>query len=218
MRLSEPDDPLARIAEGRAGLGLVVRPDAPPLPGLDLVRLLDDPYRVVFHPDHPPAGREAVELADLAKEPWIGSEPPGPCLHAVLQGCAAAGFTPEVAVECQDYTPAQGFVAAGLGIALLPRLGLAVPRPGVAVRPVRGPEPARTVRAALRSGAPPAPALTGLLTAPREAAGPLGDPFFRTSVRELRRGAAHRAARSLVPGTSPGAPPVARARAGTLPS
>ncbi|MEU3390141.1 hypothetical protein [Streptomyces albidoflavus] len=43
MRLSEPDDPLARIAEGRAGLGLVVRPDAPPLPGLDLVRLLDDP-------------------------------------------------------------------------------------------------------------------------------------------------------------------------------
>ncbi|RZD55623.1 LysR family transcriptional regulator [Streptomyces albidoflavus] len=177
LRLSEPDDPLAEVAEGRADLGLGVRPDAPPPPGVDLVRLLDDPYRVALPPDHPLAGREVVDLADLAEEPWIGSEPPGPCLHAVLQGCAAAGFTPEVAVECQDYTTAQGFVAAGLGVALLPRLGLAVPHPGVTVRPVRGPEPARTIRAALRSGAPRTPALTGLLTALREAAGPLGGSF-----------------------------------------
>ncbi|PJT52092.1 LysR family transcriptional regulator, partial [Streptomyces albidoflavus] len=39
------------------------------------------------------------------------------------------------------------------------------------------PEPARTIRAALRSGAPRTPALTGLLTALREAAGPLGGSF-----------------------------------------
>ncbi|MFJ3564632.1 MULTISPECIES: LysR family transcriptional regulator [Streptomyces diastaticus group] len=174
LRLSEPDDPLAEVAEGRAGLGLVVRPDAPAPPGVDLVHLLDDPYRVALAPGHPLAGRQVVELSDLAKEPWVGSEPPGPCLHAVLHGCAAAGFTPEVAVECQDYTTAQGFVAAGLGVALIPRLGLAVPHPGVTIRPVRGPEPTRTIQAAVRSGAPRTPALTGLLTALRDAASPQG--------------------------------------------
>ncbi|WP_436740251.1 LysR family transcriptional regulator [Streptomyces sp. BBFR102] len=176
LLLSEPDDPLAEVAGGLADLGLVVRPEAPPPPGVDLAHLLDDPYRVALPADHPLAGREVVELADLAKEPWIGSEPPGPCLHAVLRGCAAAGFTPEVAVECQDYTTAQGFVAAGLGVALLPLLGLAVPHPGVVVRPVRGPEPARAIRAATRSGAPRTPALTGLLTALREAARSGGGP------------------------------------------
>jgi pimeloyl-ACP methyl ester carboxylesterase len=42
---------------------------------------------------HRLAGRRgAVDLADLAAEPWVGSERAGPCLDAVLDACAAAGF------------------------------------------------------------------------------------------------------------------------------
>ncbi|MEV7673883.1 LysR substrate-binding domain-containing protein [Streptomyces sp. NPDC088752] len=166
-----------RIAEGapdaEADLTLVVRPRGGPDAygeGLRLVHLVDDPYRAVLPKGHPLAGRRAaVELAELAAEPWVGSERPGPCLDAVLEACAAAGFSPDVAVECEEYAAAQGFVAAGLGVSLIPLMGLGSRRPGVAVRRVRGPEPVRAIHAAVRESSLALPAVRGLLTALREA-------------------------------------------------
>ncbi|MFE8938237.1 LysR family transcriptional regulator [Streptomyces sp. NPDC000963] len=166
-----------RIAEGapdaEADLTLVVRPRGGPDAygeGLRLVHLVDDPYRAVLPKGHPLAGRRAaVELAELAAEPWVGSERPGPCLDAVLEACAAAGFSPDVAVECEEYATAQGFVAAGLGVSLIPLMGLGSRRPGVVVRRVRGPEPVRAIHAAVRESSLALPAVRGLLTALREA-------------------------------------------------
>ncbi|RSS41569.1 LysR family transcriptional regulator [Streptomyces sp. WAC08241] len=166
-----------RIAEGapdaEADLTLVVRPRGGPEAygeGLRLVHLVDDPYRAVLPKGHPLAGRRAaVELAELAAEPWVGSERPGPCLDAVLEACAAAGFSPDVAVECEEYATAQGFVAAGLGVSLIPLMGLGSRHPGVVVRRVRGPEPVRAIHAAVRESSLALPAVRGLLTALREA-------------------------------------------------
>ncbi|MFJ4341696.1 LysR substrate-binding domain-containing protein [Streptomyces sp. NPDC088915] len=165
-----------RIAEGApdpdADLTLVVRPRGGPDAygeGLRLVHLVDDPYRAVLPKGHPLAGRRAaVELAELATEPWVGSERPGPCLDAVLEACAAAGFSPDVAVECEEYATAQGFVAAGLGVSLVPLMGLGSRHPGVVVRRVRGPEPVRAIHAAVRESSLALPAVRGLLTALRE--------------------------------------------------
>jgi DNA-binding transcriptional LysR family regulator len=122
----------------------------------------------VLPADHPLAARR-VELADLAGEPWIGSEPPGPCLDVMLDACTAAGFTPNIVARSEDYPTAQGFVA-GLGIALVPSLGLAGRRPGVAVRPVRGPEPVRAIHAATREAGLTHRALRTLLEALEHAA------------------------------------------------
>jgi DNA-binding transcriptional LysR family regulator len=58
-----------------------------------------------------------------------------------------------------------GFVAAGLGVSLIPRLGLGARHPGVAVRRVRRPEPTRTIYAAVREGSLAQPALRALLDA-----------------------------------------------------
>ncbi|MFE5831101.1 LysR substrate-binding domain-containing protein [Streptomyces sp. NPDC056488] len=165
-----------RIAEGapdaEADLTLVVRPRGGPDAygeGLRLVHLVDDPYRAVLPKGHPLAGRRAaVDLAALAAEPWVGSERPGPCLDAVLDACAAAGFSPDVAVECEEYATAQGFVAAGLGVSLIPLMGLGSRHPGVVVRRVRGPEPVRAIHAAVRESSLALPAVRGLLTALRE--------------------------------------------------
>ncbi|MFF4871733.1 LysR substrate-binding domain-containing protein [Streptomyces sp. NPDC000961] len=166
-----------RIAEGApdadADLTLVVRPRGGATDaygeGLRLVHLVDDPYRVVLPKGHPLAGRRAaVDLAELAAEPWVGSERPGPCLDAVLDACAAAGFSPDIAVECEEYATAQGFVAAGLGISLVPLMGLGGRHPGVVVRRVRGPEPMRAIHAAVRESSLDLPAVRGLLTALRE--------------------------------------------------
>lgn len=156
-----------------ADLTLVVRPrgGGPDSAGdgLRLVHLLDDPYRAVLPKGHPLAERRtAVELAELAGEPWVGSERPGPCLDAVLDACAAAGFSPDIAVECEEYATAQGFVAAGLGISLVPLMGLGSRHPNVVVRKVRGPEPVRSIHAAVRESSLSLPAVRGLLTALQE--------------------------------------------------
>ncbi|WP_369237617.1 LysR substrate-binding domain-containing protein [Streptomyces sp. R21] len=170
LKLGEADDPLPEVREGRADLALVVRPRGEEPAGVRLVHLLDDPYRAVLPVGHPLAGERVVDLAALADEPWVGSERAGSCLDAQLDACAAAGFSPGFVVESEDHITAQGFVAAGLGVSLIPRLGLGAPHPGVVVRAVRGPEPLRIIYAAVRETASPQPALRGLLDALRDAA------------------------------------------------
>ncbi|MGA6221526.1 LysR family transcriptional regulator [Streptomyces umbrinus] len=172
LKLVDYEDSLPDVKEGRADLALVVRPSEEAGPdGVRLVRLLDDPYLAVLPKGHPLAGRRTVALADLAEEPWVGSEWPGPCLDAQLLACEAAGFRPRVVVDSGDYATAQGFVAAGLGVSLVPRLGLGSRHPGVVVREVRGPEPVRSIFAVVREGAPRQPALRSFLGALREAGG-----------------------------------------------
>ncbi|MFJ2233811.1 LysR family transcriptional regulator [Streptomyces sp. NPDC087859] len=172
LKLIDPEDPLPDVREGRADLALVVGPRASGQEGVRFLHLLDDPYLAVLPEGHPLAEAEALEMADLAEEPWVGSEWPGPCLDAQLTACETAGFRPRFVVESEDYVTAQGFVAAGLGVSLIPRLGLGVGvRPGVVVRELRSPEPARSIYAAVRETAPPQPALRAFIAAMRAAAG-----------------------------------------------
>jgi len=169
LKLTDPEDPLPEVKEGRADVALVVgKPGGPE--GVRLVKLLDDPYLAVLPKGHRLAARRSVELRELAAEAWVGSEWPGPCLDAQLGACAAAGFRPRFAVQSEDYVTAQGFVAAGLGVTLIPRLGLGSRHPDVVVRVVRDPEPVRSIHAAVRETAPPQPALRAFLRALRDAA------------------------------------------------
>ncbi|MFI8521920.1 LysR family transcriptional regulator [Streptomyces sp. NPDC085481] len=165
LRLIDPEDPLPEVERGDADVAIVVRPRDRRHQGVRLLPLLDDPYLAALPSGHPLAGRRVLDLADLAGEPWIGSEPPGPCLDVVLDACAAAGFSPGFAARSEDYATALGFVAAGLGVALVPRLGLGARRPGVVLRRLRRPEPVRAVHAAVREGAADHAALRALLRA-----------------------------------------------------
>ena len=163
LDLLDPGDPLRAVASGDADLAIVVAADPAP-PGIRLVRLLEEPFLVALPAAHPLAGEEVVELGGLAGEPWVGNEwPTGQCSEIVREACAAAGFTPDVVVQADDYATAQGFVAAGLGVSVIPRLGLGAPRPDVAVRPLHNPAPSRVVHAALREGALSHPALKSLV-------------------------------------------------------
>lgn len=164
LRLADPDDPLPEVERAEADLAIVVRPV--PRAGIHLTHLLDDPYRAVLPKGHPLAAKRVLDLADLATEPWVDCEgPAGPCREIVRDACAAAGFTPSVAVESDDYATAQGFVAAGLGVALMPETGLGNRHPSVVARRLRRPEPSRSIYAAIRESTLDQPALRALLAA-----------------------------------------------------
>ncbi|MCM2429469.1 LysR family transcriptional regulator [Streptomyces sp. RKAG337] len=172
LKLIDPEDPLPEVQQGRADLAIVVHPRDRPSAGIRLVHLLDDPYRAVLPKGHRLAAKKVLDLTDLADEPWVGNEwPAGPCLETVVDACAAAGFSPDFVVESEDYATAQGFIAAGLGVGLMPTLGLGNRHhPGIVVRKVRGPEPVRAIYAAVRETSPAQPALLGLIDALRDAA------------------------------------------------
>jgi DNA-binding transcriptional LysR family regulator len=170
LRLGEQHDPLAEVEQGDVDLAVVVGSDGKGRQGVRLVHLIDDPLHAVLPAGHPLAARRALTLADLAAEPWIGSEPPGPCLDIMTDACAAAGFTPNFVAASEDYATAIGFVAAGLGVGLIPRLALGGRHPGVAVRRVHRPEPVRSVFLAVREAVLSQPAMRTLLDALREAA------------------------------------------------
>ncbi|MBW1603816.1 LysR family transcriptional regulator [Streptomyces sp. JJ66] len=176
LELNDADVPFHDVAPGRTDVAVAVQARDRAGPGFRVVHLLDDPYDAVLPPGHVLAAKEVVDLHELSGEQWVGSEPPGPCLEPVIDSCAAAGFSPDFAIRSEDYATAQGFVAAGLGVGLMPRLGLRNRHPGVVVRPVRNPEPLRVISAVVRETALEQPALRGLLDALRAAAHPPAGP------------------------------------------
>lgn len=172
LRLVDPDDPFPEVADGRADLAIVVGPSGRTRNGTRLVHLLDDPFRVVLPRGHPLARRGSVRLADLADEPWVGGEwPAGSCLDILVEACAAAGFQPNFVVESDDYATAQGFVAAGMGVSVIPELGLGTRHPGVEVRPAAAPEPTRCISAAVRPSSLELAPVRLLIEALQDAAG-----------------------------------------------
>jgi DNA-binding transcriptional LysR family regulator len=148
---AEPVDALPRLRSGELDLALVY--DNAALPerfgdDLHLTHLLNDPLELVVPRGHPAARREHAELGDLAGEHWIGGTPTEACQRIVNRSCADAGFEPRVVFETDDYQAGQAFVAAGVGVAILPRLALTAVHPGVEVVPLGEGTPVRRVWAA----------------------------------------------------------------------
>jgi DNA-binding transcriptional LysR family regulator len=172
VRLTEVEPPEARelLLAGQCDLAVVFGYDDVPDDAADLSRspLLIEPVRAVLPQGHRLAGRRALGLADLAGERWVaGCER---CRAHLLGAAAAAGVAPDVRHEIDDYVVTQELVAAGLGVAALPRLALeASRRPGVAVVPLRDVGD-RAVEAVTRPGDDAVPAIGAVLQALRRAA------------------------------------------------
>jgi DNA-binding transcriptional LysR family regulator len=84
---------------------------------------------------------------DVADEDWLLPEfgPDSPSFRLIARGCAAAGFEPRIAFRINDCQMTQALVAAGEGIALLPRLMLEPQHPGVAIVPLGPAAPIRRI-------------------------------------------------------------------------
>ena len=138
--------------------------------GLQIEHLLDDHMWVSLPVDHPLATRPTVDLVDLRDEDWMFACLSGTCAdsNVVLRACRDAGFQPRIAYQSDDYFAIQGLVASGMGVALIPGLGLASTRDDVAVRPVKGRPPHRRV-AAVTASEPTGGAIPTMLECLRDA-------------------------------------------------
>ncbi|MCS0639492.1 LysR family transcriptional regulator [Streptomyces sp. LP05-1] len=96
-----------------------------------------EPFCVRLSAAHPLAAREAVGLADLAGEQWLGlveDDDGGP--EALTEACARAGFTPQLRYRITDRTLGHELVAAGRAVALTQPTASAAP--GTVLRPLTG--------------------------------------------------------------------------------
>jgi DNA-binding transcriptional LysR family regulator len=148
---AEPEPAGEMLRAGELDLAIVYDFDGIPGgldEGLNCVHMLDDPYALLLATDHPLADRARIRMSDLAEERWINSAPPSGCRRAVIHSCVQAGFDPHVAFEMDEILGMQALVAAGMGVTLMPRLGLTTVHPGVVVRWIGRDAPVRHVYAA----------------------------------------------------------------------
>ena len=167
----EPEQIAPRLRGGDFDLALLFEfPGARERPGAGLrsVTLLEDPMHVALPADHPLVSTPAISLDDLGDQHWVQTSADSPCARHVVRSCLAAGFEPYVAFESDDYDVVQGLVAAGVGVALIPRLALTTVHPGIVVRALAPRSPARKVTVATMSGPGVAPAARAMVEVLRE--------------------------------------------------
>ncbi|CAM5436779.1 LysR family transcriptional regulator [Streptomyces atroolivaceus] len=140
----------ARLADGALDLAVVsdYPSGLPSADGVTTTPLCEDELLVALPRDHRLAGADVIDLGELRDEAWLqhayGDRP-----TVLADACARAGFTPRKIIRIAEWTGKFGYVAAGLGVALIPSLAAwAVPDGLVLVR-LTDPALRRTVHVAL---------------------------------------------------------------------
>src|SRR4051794_18071593 len=162
----EPDEAMACVKSGECDVALSIEPSFRPFedPAIAKEHLVDDPMFLVMPADHPLARKRNLRLEDLADEPWVqGSTTTCPDTSILLRACNAAGFEPRIAFYSDDYTAIQGFIAAGVGVSLIPDLALMSVRDDIAIRDLGPQAPSRRIFAATLSECQRAPATQAMV-------------------------------------------------------
>lgn len=154
---------LGMLTEGEVDVAVVSYSAAYHVDGVDLHKLCDDHMYVALPRDHRRAGARRLRLTELAEESWIaGSSRPE---ETLISSCLRTGFEPRIGFVAKDWVAKQGFVAAGLGITLIPSLIAGAARPDIVLVPLHPEDvPPRQVYAATTSGLTPSPATSAFLT------------------------------------------------------
>jgi DNA-binding transcriptional LysR family regulator len=115
----------------------LMRPPADPA-GLRVTPLRTEPLVAALRADDPRAGAGPLDLTALAAEPFIAhpSRQLSSMHQSMLDTCRAAGFRPREIIEVRETSTLVTFVAAGLGVALVPASVRSLGVAGVAYLPL----------------------------------------------------------------------------------
>ncbi|MGV9375485.1 LysR family transcriptional regulator [Nonomuraea sp. NPDC003707] len=124
------DDIREWLHRGAAEVGVVTLP----APGLHTVHLSTHDMVAVLPADHPLAARPAVNLADLEDRPFILTT--AGCRPLIMGAALTAQVRLDVAFEASGPAAILEMVAAGLGVSIVPTLGLPADLGAVVTRPL----------------------------------------------------------------------------------
>ena len=181
---AEPEESLPRLRAGDIDLALSFDyPSVPVAEDRDLERtiVLEESMHLALPKGHPLAERPVVPLSDLAETEWLCGSRPSSCGEVIVRACRDAGFEPRIGFESDDYNVMQGFIAAGLGVTLLPDLVLPTLRSELLVRPTDPPAPTRRVWAVTRAEGSRSPATEAMVAILAEA----GERIAASSAKRL---------------------------------
>ncbi|HVK25506.1 MAG TPA: LysR family transcriptional regulator [Actinokineospora sp.] len=90
---------------------------------LDRVSLLDDGMDLALSASHPLAGHASVDIEDFAHESWVSWPRGTVCGDWLRHTLRGYGVEPRIEHAVAEYPTQMAMVAAGFGVALIPRLG-----------------------------------------------------------------------------------------------
>ncbi|PPK62405.1 LysR substrate-binding domain-containing protein [Actinokineospora auranticolor] len=170
LREAEPYDAVAGVARGDHDLAMSQDWTNAPLELSERLHSTEigiDHINVALPAAHPLADQQRVRAVDLVDEPWIGGTAGTSCHNWLVSTFSAAERQPDVVHQAGEFPTQLALVAAGLGVALLPKLaGDQVPE-GVVLRPVE-PKMVRRVLAVRRVESTGRPAMRAFLQALRD--------------------------------------------------
>jgi DNA-binding transcriptional LysR family regulator len=167
LHASQPEALEAELHEGLIDVGLSWDYDFLPRAFANLHRrhLLDDPMLLLAPKGHALATSAGpLHLAALAGETWVVRTHRAPPYDFAFETlCRDCGFEPDISFRTDDYQSAQGLVAAGVGLCLVPRLALSALRPDVVALPLDSPHVVRRIEAVTLRTSATLPHITQLL-------------------------------------------------------
>jgi DNA-binding transcriptional LysR family regulator len=173
----EPHEAIPALTRGDLDVAVVQEwPDTPlaVCGGLARRDLLEDVFDVALPPGHRLAGRDRVTMAELADDGWIGWSAGQICHDWLVRTLREHGAQPRIRHTASEHSTQLALVAAGLGAAIIPRLGREPAPASVRFVPL-DPAPVRQVYALWRSSSTPRPAIGAALDALCGQAGQRGE-------------------------------------------
>jgi DNA-binding transcriptional LysR family regulator len=161
--VSEPSRAVELLVAGDVDLAVVDEYDYVPLAlpeYFTATRLHVEPLVVVVARGWREPGR--LRLVDLSDEGWVMPPEDASCGMAVRSACRAAGFEPRIGWTTDDMLVLVRAVAAGHGVAVLPRLSVAVDAAEVEIRELHEPRLQRTLTLVGRASTLARPAVSAV--------------------------------------------------------
>jgi molybdate transport repressor ModE-like protein len=167
LREHEPHVAVPLTVRGEIDLGIVQDWFNAPLAipdGLVKASLADDVADLALPAAHPLAGRDVIDLGELGDQAWVAQSPGAICRAWLVHTLRSAGLEPRISHTADEYATQLALVDAGLGAAVVPRLGRCDVPSGVRIVPVR-PALTRHVYAVWRAEAARRPAIRATVAA-----------------------------------------------------
>jgi DNA-binding transcriptional LysR family regulator len=122
FELKQVRDELVSSVLGRGEVDLQISTVRRTDPTVQWRQLTVEPLRLAVPSGHPLARRARIRLAEVSSEPFIMLRPTSLLRQLCENLCEEAGFRPTLGFEGDDLPTVRGFVAAGLGVAIVPAL------------------------------------------------------------------------------------------------